>query len=252
MFSGNGAEFKDEIALASAKLGHDLYLSKGRFHKSFSLADTQIVGALGLNDTKWLSDATLDLTGASAGGIDLSDNWPDKMLLNGFVYRNLFNVPENISKQAEDWFKKQDYTPQPYEQLASVLQAGGRFDDAIDVRYAGKDAELRAASGWRRIWLFLLKWSIGFGYRLQDAFAWAAAFVLLGWAVLYATGQRTKHGMTLGLVYSFDMLLPLVQLSKKHDDVDLDPWPRRYFYVHKMIGVILASFIVAGISGLTK
>jgi len=80
----------------------------------------------------------------------------------------------------------------------------------------------------------------------------ALGFLLLGWAVLYATGQRTKHGTTLGLAYSFDMLLPLVQLDKKHDDVDLDPWPQRYFYLHKIVGVILTSFIVAGISGLDQ
>jgi hypothetical protein len=102
------------------------------------------------------------------------------------------------------------------------------------------------------LWLFLLNYSIGFGYHLEYAFAWALGFVLIGWAVLYATGQRTKHGMTLGLAYSFDMLLPLVQLDKKHDDVDLDPWPQRYFYLHKIVGVVLTSFIVAGISGLTK
>ena len=252
VFFGDDAEFKDEIELASARLGQDLYLSGGKFHKRFNLTSAQIVGALGLDETKWFDEATLDLTDASAGGIDLSDNWPDKMLLNGFAYRSLFNIPKNISKQAEDWFKKQTYAPQPYEQLASVLQANGLADDAIDVRFAAKDAELRAASGWRRIGLFTLKWSIGFGYRLQEAFAWALCFVLLGWVVLCATGQRTKHGRTLGLVYSFDMLLPLVQLSKKHDEIELDTWPRRYFYVHKLIGVILASFIVAGISGLTK
>ena len=81
-----------------------------------------------------------------------------------------------------------------------------------------------------KAWLVLLDWSIGFGYHLEFAFYWAAFFVLLGWAVLYATGQRTKLGITLGLAYSFDMLLPLVQLRKKHYDIDLDPWPRRYFY----------------------
>jgi hypothetical protein len=164
----------------------------------------------------------------------------------------LSNISANISQQAEKWFGKQAYAPQPYEQLASVLQANGLIDEATDIRYAGKVREWRASSGLSWVWLFLLNYSIGFGYHLEYAFAWALGFVLLGWAVLYATGQRTKHGMTLGLAYSFDMLLPLVQLDKKHDDVDLDPWPQRYFYAHKIVGVLLASFIAAGISGLTK
>ena len=133
-----------------------------------------------------------------------------------------------------------------------MLQTNGLVDEATDIRYAGRERERREASGLNWLWLFMLNYSIGFGYHLEYAFAWALAFVLFGWAMLYATGQRTKHGMTLGLAYSFDMLLPLVQLNKKHDDVELDPWPQRYFYVHKLIGVLLTSFIVAGISGLTK
>jgi len=252
MTLGYGATFTDEIDLRSAKLGQDLYLSGGAFYKNVDLSGTQIGGVLGLESAQWLGSATLDLTGAAAGGIDLSHSWPDRNYLNEFTYRNLSNISPNISQQAETWFRKQDYAPQPYEQLAGVLQANGLIGDATAIRYAGKERERRAASGLRWVWLFLLNYSIGFGYHLEYAFAWALGFVLLGWAVLYATGERTKHGFTLGLVYSFDMLLPLVQLDKKHDDVDLGPWPRCYFYAHKIIGVILTSFIVAGISGLTK
>jgi hypothetical protein len=252
MTLGYGATFTDEIDLRSAKLGQDLYLSGGAFYKNVDLSGTQIGGVLGLESAQWLGSATLDLTGAAAGGIDLSHSWPDRIYLNEFTYRNLSNISPNISQQAETWFRKQDYAPQPYEQLAGVLQANGLIGDATAIRYAGKERERRAASGLRWVWLFLLNYSIGFGYHLEYAFAWALGFVLLGWAILYATGERTKHGFTLGLVYSFDMLLPLVQLDKKHDDVDLGPWPRCYFYAHKIIGVILTSFIVAGISGLTK
>jgi hypothetical protein len=252
VFLGNSATFTDEIDFRSAKLGQDLDLSEGTFHNNVDLAGTKIGGTLGLKSTQWLGTATLNLAGAAAGGIDLSHSWPDRIFLNEFTYRNLSNISANISQQAEKWFGKQAYAPQPYEQLASVLQANGLIDEATDIRYAGKVREWRASSGLSWAWLFLLNYSIGFGYHLEYAFAWALGFVLLGWAVLYATGQRTKHGMTLGLAYSFDMLLPLVQLDKKHDDVDLDPWPQRYFYAHKIVGVLLASFIAAGISGLTK
>jgi hypothetical protein len=136
--------------------------------------------------------------------------------------------------------------------MNSFLQANGLIADATAIRYAGKERERQTASGWKWTWLVLINYTIGFGYHLEYAFGWALGFVLLGWAVLYYTGQRTKHGITLGLAYSFDMLLPAVQLRKKHYDIDLDPWPRRYFYAHRIIGVILALFLVAGISGLTK
>ena len=253
VYLGSGAKFADKIYLTSAKLGQDLNLSRGIFNKDLDLRGAQIGGDLGLESAQWLGSATLNLTGAAAGEIDLSHSWPDKIHLNGLTYRNLSNISPNISQQAKTWLGKQDYAPQPYEQLASVLQANGRIEDATKIRYAGKEQERKTTPwGLYRFWLGLLDWSIGFGYYLQFAFYWAVGFVLVGWAVLYFTGQRTKHGITLGLTYSFDMLLPLVQLNKKHDDIDLDPWPQRYFYAHKIIGVILTSFIVAGISGLTK
>lgn len=251
-FLGRGATFDGQITLANGKFGQDLYLSGGAFNKNVNLTGSQIAGVLGLESARWLHGATLNLSDGSAGGIDLSDNWPDNIYLNGFTYRNLSNLAKYDSEQAATWFGKQAYAPQPYEQLATVLQANGLIDEATDIRHAGKDREYQTATGFRRAWLFLLKYSIGFGYHLEYAFVWAIGFVLLGWAVLCVTGQRNKHGATLGLAYSFDMLLPLVQLNKQHDDVTLDPWPQRYFYVHKLVGVLLTSFIVAGISGLTK
>jgi hypothetical protein len=206
-----------------------------------------------LKSTLWLGSATLNLTDAAVGEIDLSHNWPDKIYMSGLTYHNLSNLTGNFSRgQAETWFGKQAYAPQPYEQLATILKSNGWIEDATAILYAGKKQERQTASGLNWAWLTLLNYSIGFGYHLEFAFYWAVGFVLLGWAVLYATGQRTKYGMTLGLAYSFDMLLPLVQLRKKHYEIDLDPWPQRYFFAHKTVGVILSSFIVAGITGLTK
>jgi hypothetical protein len=253
MYFGNDATFADEINFTSAKLGQDFDLSHGAFNKNVNLAGAQIGGVLGLELANWRGNATLDLTDAAVGEINLSYDWPDKVDLNGLTYRNLSNLGNFSREKAEIWFAKQPYTPQPYQQLANVLQANGRIIDATAMRYAGKEREREATPrGLYWFWLALLDWSIGFGYYLQYALYWAVGFVLLGWLVLYVGGQRTKHGITLGLAYSFDMLVPVVQLRKKHYDIDLDPWPKRYFYAHRIVGVILTSFIVAGISGLTK
>jgi len=61
-----------------------------------------------------------------------------------------------------------------------------------------------------------------------------------------------KHGLPMGLSYSFDMLLPIIELRDAHYAIDLKGWPRYYFYAHKIAGFVLASFLMAGISGLTK
>ena len=49
------------------------------------------------------------------------------------------------------------------------------------------------------------------------------------------------------------MLLPIIRLREKHyKEIDLQGWPRQYFYVHKIMGYVLASFLIAGLVGLTK
>ena len=48
------------------------------------------------------------------------------------------------------------------------------------------------------------------------------------------------------------MALPLIQLNKRHEAVNLRGGVQVYFYFHKMAGFVLAPFLVAGLSGLTK
>ena len=101
----------------------------------------------------------------------------------------------------------------------------------------------------------LLKLTIGYGYgyRYFWALYWVAALVALGAIILRVTGQnRRPDGNTIGLWYSLEMLLPIVELRKQHNDIDLERFARYYFYFHKMTGFVLASFLIAGLSGLTK
>jgi hypothetical protein len=81
---------------------------------------------------------------------------------------------------------------------------------------------------------------------------WTIGLVILGAIVLRISGEGPKHGLPVGLSYSFDMLLPVIKLRDAHYQIDLVGWPRYYFYAHKIAGFVLASFLVAGISGLTK
>ncbi len=52
------------------------------------------------------------------------------------------------------------------------------------------------------------------------------------------------------LFYSLDELLPIVELNKKHGDVNITGWAKYYFYIHKISGWVLGSFLVAGLAGL--
>jgi hypothetical protein len=108
----------------------------------------------------------------------------------------------------------------------------------------------------RWLGLSLLKWVIwyglGLGYFL--AFVWIALFTLIGTAVLEAHRQGPAH-LSAKAFFSLDRLVPrLVQLDKTHDDIEagLTGWVRRYFYLHKVVGYVLAGFLLAGLAGLTQ
>ena len=141
------------------------------------------------------------------------------------------------------------YSRQPYEQLATVLQTQGDTGRATAIRYSARERERREAPS---LWLKLLDSVVGYGYYPEKSFGWAAFFVILGAVVLQMSGEGPKNGMPLGFAYSFDMLLPVVRLREKHYSIDLAGPARYYFYFHRIMGWVLASFLVAGLSGLTK
>src|SRR4029077_5637671 len=104
----------------------------------------------------------------------------------------------------------------------------------------------------RRAWLTMIDALIGYGYHMERALFWGAGFMLAGISVLRFSGEGPKNQMPFGIVYSFDLLLPIIRLRDKHYQIDLEGWPRYYFYVHKVMGYVLASFLITGLAGLTK
>ena len=138
-----------------------------------------------------------------------------------------------------------------------------------------KKREWLRASG-----LYLLRVTIGYGLGMRYFYAlwWvggltlAGAWVLLcSWAhllepwpgLVYASRDQLVTILTLFLA-SLDQLLPIITLNEAHDalifgDPSANPpiEARRYgvvvyFYVHKILGWILGSFLVAGLAGLTQ
>lgn len=191
----------------------------------------------------------------------MPDAWPRKINLNGFTYRSLQGL--TVGAQAPmayrpqqwftDWLGKQEYAPQPYLQLASSLRSIGRTDAADEVLYAGRKLERDRAPFWGKIWLTAMDWLIGFGFHLERSLYWIAGFLIAGVLVMWLSGEGTRNNISkYGVAYSFDMLLPVIKLREKHDEIDLEGWPRYYFYVHKIMGFVLASFLIAGLSGLAK
>jgi len=120
--------------------------------------------------------------------------------VDGFVYdaisRSAFKGPERIA-----WLAKQgtEYRPQPYKQLARALFDAGQPADAKAVEIAKEQARresLAAAHGrltgrMLRVWSFILKKTIGYGYRPWNLAVPALVTLSLGW-VLCSTGYEAR------------------------------------------------------------
>ena len=239
-----------EVDLENAQIGGQLDFSDSTFHENVTLNGAHIGGALKFVSAQWSDPAILYLRDARADVIpSLSDPWPNKLDLDGLTYRSSGIIGDDFNS----WFDKLlRYSRQPYEQLATVLQAQGDTGRATAIRYSARDRERREATGLVRYWLKLLDSVIGYGYYPERSFGWAAFFIIFGAVELRISGEGPKNGMPFGLAYSFDMLLPIVRLREKHYTIDLAGPARYYFYLHRLMGWVLASFLVAGLSGLTK
>jgi hypothetical protein len=177
---------------------------------------------LALKNNSWGRDGVLSLGGASAG--ELSDNaagWPEKgnLHINGFVYASFNDASSKDLKERFEWLNLQpddDYRPQPYEQLAEVLERSGYEDRARNVRieknrvlsrFHRRDVwphiryalSLRRSGAsemskprfglWRGVRHGLLGLVMGFGYKPVRLLVLMLAFVLWG-AVLFGYGKN--------------------------------------------------------------
>jgi len=196
--------------------------------------------------------------------VEILPNLPEaeSLELGGFVYSHFGGY--TVSTEASDitshdarWFvdwlaRDTSYESQPYAQLAKVFSAAGEIGKASNILYAGKERERKEAQGLRWLGLTLINYSTGYGYHYFYSCIWVTFLVGVGVVVLRVTGEGKRLQMPYGVAYSLDMLLPIVKLRNWHYEIDLAAPARYYFYFHSLMGYVLASFLIAGISGLTK
>jgi hypothetical protein len=162
------------------------------------------------------------------------------------------------------------YSPQPYQQLANVLQQMGYPRKADDVVYAGRKRAHRQALT-ERDWLrwtgmSLLRWTIGFGLgrRYFRSVFWVLFFTVVGLFVFVkslptdllelpswlASEQSGVFGIASSTITkaeltkkpldlydlswaSFDQLLPIVTLDQSHEKLmtaQFLPWWALYYF----------------------
>jgi len=191
--------------------------------------------------------------------VDCRDAWPRHLELEGLSYDELSALDtdgrSDLAARSAEWWtdllrRDERFSPQPYEQLSTLLDKLGEPEKAKEVRFAARDREREISGIWGWIGLTVLRESIGYGYYLHYSVYWTIGFVLAGVIVLRLSGEGPRNHMPYGLIYSFDMLLPLVKLRESDYDIKLKGWPVYYFYIHKLMGFVLGSVLLAGLSGL--
>lgn len=227
----SGAEFKNEggraLNLQGATISHDLFLRAAKIFGEADLNSLTIGGQLECsgaefqNKRKWalnlqsadigqgfiFRDQTtvqglVDLAAASCGElVDDLDCWPDptqghkNLILDGFTYRRIIGPTD--ARTRLKWLARGDhwngeFFPQPYKQLAKVLDDMGHEADAKMVRislaqklarnsrkeriwFAGTElAFLKALLPLPIIWVWhmALHFLTDFGYRPMKSFYW--------------------------------------------------------------------------------
>jgi len=264
---GNGER---EASVRDTQIGGDLDLSGSRL-SCLDLSGSAVGGSLQLHSeergpVRWHGASRLMLRDLRVGtvddGVDLG-SWPAHLDLAGFRFTRFARLAgpadaapgERSTEWYRAWLARSAYSAQSYQRLADYLRRGGRVEDANDILFAGRERyRVERAGGLEWVQLTLLKAVIGYGYghKIFYSLIWVLLFMSIGAAVVWANGEGSRRGAPWTLVYSLDHLLPIVRLDERNYNLELQGAARYYFYLHTLVGYVLASFVVAGLAGLTE
>ncbi|MET7490385.1 oxidoreductase [Streptomyces sp. NPDC005538] len=217
--------FDGEVQLDDARIGDAIDLQSAELRREEGVFSLRRVHASELRflprevhgSRVVLEEASVDTL------VDSVSGWPRTGLeLSGFVYKRiaplgLFTVAERIA-----WLRTatlDTYDPQPYEQLARVLRAGGEPQDADTVLLARMRRRRETLGGVAKVWDAVQDVTFGYGYRPGRAVVWLS--------VIWAAGSlwfshRPPAPMKAGEgpawspeIYTLDLLLPILDLGQE-------------------------------------
>ncbi len=318
----NGFISEGEVSLNGTYINGNLYCGNAKFSNNKAIAlsanglkvednvlisdDSRITGEVSLVSARingffyWTGLASpeetkLDLRSARIGTLrDEQKSWPEigRLFLHGLVYDEIHNRSPRDADSRIDWLQRQynteaeedknQFWPQPYEQLADVLRKGGDDEGAKKILIAKNIAKARLTKlTWgERLRHFAFGTLIGYGYRPWRVVWFGLMIVLLGWLFFWA-GHRakvmtsTKEGTypSVGfsaIVYSLDVFVPLidlrqasswmpdanrtgkVQISDKLNIPLSGKALRYYFWFEISAGWVLTTLLLAGVTGLVR
>ncbi len=250
-------------------------------------------GTLMLFGIKWLKDGAQVLLNLQSAFVQVlktdGKSWPPTgtLRLHGFEYSDLGYAdgdgqrPPSL-QDALEWLRLQPQDPSKmaaYDQLASFYKARGQEKDAVEVLVAKNDDYLaylehaKKARG-ERLYLRMLKWTTGYGYKSWRALVWLAGVSLVGFVLsvyfweaipLYAERGASLSQLPLDpakrvsvlFFYNIENTVPILRLGfTEHYTIDVASWPgkvaRFLFLVQQILGWAFSTLFVSGFTGLIK
>jgi hypothetical protein len=195
-------------------------------------------------------EGEVDLRNAVLGSLrDDPATWPQRLRLDGLTYQSL--EPLLPAAQRLRWLAgdPDGCPPQPYEQLAAYYTALGQPGQGRAVLYARERVQRRGKSVAARAWSMLQDVTVGYGYRPRRALAWIGILLAAGSVPFSVTPpppfQADAAPHFNGIVYTLDLMLPVVNLGQKYAFNPSGPeqW-LSYFFI--AAGWTLATTVAAG------
>ncbi len=263
----------EDAVLRGAKVGGDLDFRASLFgllDLTGTVAGGELRLASGDEVVRWRPsgpDVRFNLTNTRVQSLqDTQAAWPEWLTyeLDGFEYEKLggLEVPSVTAPylRSVEWFKQwlagdESYSPQPYRQLSMVLRGGGQTETANAILYEAKERERTALPLFdgSRVWLELLRWTIGYGIGLKAfrALAWMALLCIVGWIIAArATCGWRPFPWTL-LWYSASHTVPGFTIVTQ-DRVPVPRSVRHWFYCQRLLCYGLALFAAAAAVGVVR
>lgn len=201
---------------------------------------------------------------------------PPILNLVGCTYESLPRFPPSKDPQQHLAFLKMfaaggthppGVEPQPYFQLARQLRSAGYLSEANQIQYDEREAARKEFLR-RRRWLpyvgLTMLWAFigyGIGTRYFRALWVVLALTIVGTLVLapVTITDNSTQAWLWRAGASFQEVLPVAKLSPHYTAFfeekttnSLTFWQNTYFAFHRLMGWLLASFVAAGLAGLTQ
>jgi uncharacterized protein YjbI with pentapeptide repeats len=268
--AGDNSTFTDKLNLYSAQVKGSVYLFGSEFAGDVRFSGATILGVLALYDgdqvPTWNDSSAIELEGSIIKAIDDTEGaWPKHVRLSGLVIQQPHGqltdpgqgIMDRPTRWYHEWLKRDEgFSRASYIQLEVFLRNNGRIEAANDIAMARMGHEYASAGAYRKVLGFFHHYIVGYGYHPEWAIFWIIPLIAIGALVARWLPKPIRDSVPSLLVLSAQRLIPLIDFGKTYSDVevtgkDVPAGVRGYFYVHAILGYILAAFIIAAIARIT-